>query len=505
MFPLDEGAAVCGFEALIDGTLVVGEVKERETAFAKYDDAMQAGHGAILLDEERPDVFQASVGNLPPGKEALLKITYVSELDVQGGALRFVVPTTVSPRYAPAADRVGVGRPDAETLNPPRDWRVPYGLESRGEPVDVRLDRRASSRRRIRSRVADERTAGDGDVVAAEAALDRDFVLIGRRRRARRRRARGSRGTTTAPTPSRSSFVPSLRPTARAGGGHLPRRSIGLDAGHVDRQVRNALQLCLRSMIPGCRFNIVGFGSTSRRCSQEPRSMTRRAWPRPAHTSRTCHADWAARRSCRRSAASLLERPSANRSRQVVVLTDGQVTQHGRRARAGDGARAAPRASSRSASAPARASISSTGSRARAADRRVHLPGRADRAEGGAAVRDGCCRRRSPTSTVDWGGLERDAGALRAPPVFAGGRLLLYGFVTRLKCRPPSVRLTASSTPVHWRSRSRSIPCNDAGRTVATLAARARIRELEESPEGALRRGSHQARKETSQRRRSSD
>src|SRR5262249_6389665 len=33
VFPLDEGAAVCGFEALIDGTLVVGEVREREAAF----------------------------------------------------------------------------------------------------------------------------------------------------------------------------------------------------------------------------------------------------------------------------------------------------------------------------------------------------------------------------------------------------------------------------------------------------------------------------------------
>jgi hypothetical protein len=30
VFPLDEGAAVCGFEAIVDGTLVVGEIKERE-------------------------------------------------------------------------------------------------------------------------------------------------------------------------------------------------------------------------------------------------------------------------------------------------------------------------------------------------------------------------------------------------------------------------------------------------------------------------------------------
>lgn len=55
LFPLDEGAAICGFEAVVDGTLVVGEIHEREKAFEIYDDAMQAGHGAFLLDEERAD------------------------------------------------------------------------------------------------------------------------------------------------------------------------------------------------------------------------------------------------------------------------------------------------------------------------------------------------------------------------------------------------------------------------------------------------------------------
>jgi hypothetical protein len=80
LFPLDEGAAVCGFEAIIDGTLVVGEVKERDEAFRMYDDAIERGDGAFLLDEERPDVFQASIGNLPPGKEVLVRLTYVTEL-----------------------------------------------------------------------------------------------------------------------------------------------------------------------------------------------------------------------------------------------------------------------------------------------------------------------------------------------------------------------------------------------------------------------------------------
>ena len=120
VFPLDEGAAVCGFEAIIDGTLIVGEVKDRDEAFRLYDDAIERGDGAFLLDEERPDVFQASIGNLPPGKEVLVKLTYVTELSCSDTGLRFTIPTTVSPRYAPAEDRAGVGRPDAEALNPPR-------------------------------------------------------------------------------------------------------------------------------------------------------------------------------------------------------------------------------------------------------------------------------------------------------------------------------------------------------------------------------------------------
>ena len=73
-FPLDEGAAVCGFEAEIDGRRLSGRVEERENAFAVYDDALAAGHGAYLLDEERADVFTASVGNVPPGKSVVLRI-----------------------------------------------------------------------------------------------------------------------------------------------------------------------------------------------------------------------------------------------------------------------------------------------------------------------------------------------------------------------------------------------------------------------------------------------
>ncbi|XP_059150077.1 protein mono-ADP-ribosyltransferase PARP4-like isoform X1 [Physella acuta] len=99
VFPLDDAAAVCGFEAFINGKHIVGEVKEKEVAHKEYKQAISEGHGAYLMDqdEETPDVFTVSVGNLPAGACVLIKITYVAELQVEDGLISFRLPAAVAP------------------------------------------------------------------------------------------------------------------------------------------------------------------------------------------------------------------------------------------------------------------------------------------------------------------------------------------------------------------------------------------------------------------------
>ena len=60
IFPLDEQAAVCGFQATIDGRTIVAEVQEKQEAQDTYDDAISSGHSAFLLEEsdESSDIFQ---------------------------------------------------------------------------------------------------------------------------------------------------------------------------------------------------------------------------------------------------------------------------------------------------------------------------------------------------------------------------------------------------------------------------------------------------------------
>eukprot|EP01059_Diplonema_ambulator_P004215 TRINITY_DN13917_c0_g1_i1.p1 TRINITY_DN13917_c0_g1~~TRINITY_DN13917_c0_g1_i1.p1 ORF type:complete len:1934 (+),score=336.58 TRINITY_DN13917_c0_g1_i1:55-5802(+) len=104
VFPLQGGAAVCGFEAFINNKHVIGITKEKHEAKAMYDTAVKQGKGAYLLDEsETPDVFQVSVGNLPPKTAVVIKITYVTELEVDPGrgCIKWVLPEKIQPEGCP--------------------------------------------------------------------------------------------------------------------------------------------------------------------------------------------------------------------------------------------------------------------------------------------------------------------------------------------------------------------------------------------------------------------
>ncbi|XP_066438251.1 protein mono-ADP-ribosyltransferase PARP4 isoform X3 [Eleutherodactylus coqui] len=96
VFPLDNTASVCGFEAFINGKHIIGEVKEKQQAHREYRAAISEGHGAYLMDQDAPDVFTVSVGNLPPKATVVIKITYVMEQQFQYGYTSFTIPGNVA-------------------------------------------------------------------------------------------------------------------------------------------------------------------------------------------------------------------------------------------------------------------------------------------------------------------------------------------------------------------------------------------------------------------------
>ncbi|CAF0906929.1 unnamed protein product [Adineta steineri] len=104
-FPIEEQAAIYAFTARIDDRQIEAQLKEKKEAQKEYNDALQQGHGAYLLEqhENSQDNFIINVGALPPGKECHITISYVTELDLvkNGTNIRFVIPTTIAPCYNP--------------------------------------------------------------------------------------------------------------------------------------------------------------------------------------------------------------------------------------------------------------------------------------------------------------------------------------------------------------------------------------------------------------------
>uniref|UniRef100_A0A672HX85 von Willebrand factor A domain containing 5A n=1 Tax=Salarias fasciatus TaxID=181472 RepID=A0A672HX85_SALFA len=141
VFPLPGDAAVCHFSAKMGQKEIVAEVKEKQEV-SRYDDALSSGQQAFLLEEsdQSPDVFSMSVGCLPPGESASIRLEYVTELAVQADeGLRFCLPAVLNPRYTPQ------GRKTSEKLMHTIVNSVPASLV----PYSLSFSARVSSPRPI--------------------------------------------------------------------------------------------------------------------------------------------------------------------------------------------------------------------------------------------------------------------------------------------------------------------------------------------------------------------
>jgi Ca-activated chloride channel family protein len=243
-------------------------------------------------------------------------------------------------------------------------------------------------------------------------------------------------------------------------------------------------------MIPGCRFNIVGFGSTVQPLFRQSRQYDQATLAEASAHVAAVQADLGGTEMLGALQFALQQPTHAGLARQLVVLTDGEVTntdavlalvkQHAADARIftfGIGAGASQHL------------VRGVARKGRGAAEFIY-PG--ERVEPKVVGLFG--RLLSPALVdvrLEWVGASVTQAPLDVPPVFAGSRLLVYGFTRG--ARPTAVRLSATSPsgPQSFEVPIGAAPLA-AGRAVATLAARARIRELEEGGEWLSARGSRQ-------------
>lgn len=137
LFPLNQKAAVHGMRMELDGETIVAQIRRKEEAEAKFEQAKAEGKAASLLTQHRPNMFTQDIANLMPGKTVRITIDYVQAVPKIDGAYELVIPMVVGPRYerAPEAvaaeetrkaqDRMAAGE-DSEA---PRDVKVVSGWQ----------------------------------------------------------------------------------------------------------------------------------------------------------------------------------------------------------------------------------------------------------------------------------------------------------------------------------------------------------------------------------------
>jgi len=103
VFPLPHEAAVDDMTMVIGERKIVGVIKRRAEARQIYEQALAAGQTAALLEQERPNIFTQSVGNIDPAQEVNIEISYVDVLNYDMGTYEFHFPMVVGPRFIPGA------------------------------------------------------------------------------------------------------------------------------------------------------------------------------------------------------------------------------------------------------------------------------------------------------------------------------------------------------------------------------------------------------------------
>jgi Ca-activated chloride channel family protein len=341
VFPLPHDAAVYDMEIHIGNRVIRSVIKEREEAKRTYEAAKSEGKRAALVEEERPNIFTASVANLMPGDHVDVRLRYVEALRWEESGLRLVFPMVVGPRYITGTEAVGHDGtgwaadsdavPDASRITPP--VRNP---ETRpGHDISLAVDLDAGFEFASIKSVAHEisvRRLADGrqhvELASGATIPNKDFVLEVQQAKSAQPKA------ALFLSPEKESgetyflltaFPPTVQPTKRTPLEMLYLIDIsGSMSGTSIQQAREALLQALDRLTPADRFGIVAFNHSYYEFASQPLTAS----PENVSAARRYVQNLEANGGTEMLPALLhvMQKPeTAGYLRHIVLLTDGDL------------------------------------------------------------------------------------------------------------------------------------------------------------------------------------
>ena len=147
LYPLPEDGAVDTLKMVVGDRIFDGKIKPREEAREMYEEALENGQKAGLVEQHRPNMFQNSIANIGPGETVLVQIEFQAPIRQVAGDYSLRMPLVVGPRYLAGGEGAGgtmtraaalAGADDlvAPTADPEMVARVGGGLN----PVSITVN-----------------------------------------------------------------------------------------------------------------------------------------------------------------------------------------------------------------------------------------------------------------------------------------------------------------------------------------------------------------------------
>ena len=322
VFPMPKDAVLMDLSLELNGKTLKAEVCEKPDAQEKYEDAIEDGDSAILLEELEPGLFALNAGNVRPGERAVVRFQYAQLHRWQGNELRLHVPTTLAPRYGDS------GLPPHQvpeyTLLQGAEFSLAFRIEG---PL-------AQAAFECPSHEIEEVSKGDGtrelSLPKGRAEMDRDVVLVLQKPDGLSACGTWAHELSAAGQEDYVSLV-SFHPTVGQGMSGMQRcvtlvvDCSGSMGGDSMAQAKQALEEILGILTPNDYFNLIRFGNDPNPLFQQPVAASARNLKRAENVVRKMDANMGGTE-IRRALEEAYRSPGSEGLEQdILLITDGEI------------------------------------------------------------------------------------------------------------------------------------------------------------------------------------
>lgn len=317
-FPLPWDAVLLGLDFEIGDRTLAGTVVGKTEAEHVYEDAITDGDAAVMVEQVEPGLYCASIGNLLAGETVSIRFRYGLMLRWNGDHVRFMMPTTIAPRYG---DPVAAGLARHQVPEHSVTLERPFALKVaiRGLLKEARFN--------SPSHTVSVAAEPDEAIVelAGEPAMDRDFVLEAR--------APGQEVPCALVAPDIDGWVAlaSFRPEIPESEDRAPRSvkivvdCSGSMGGDSIAQARIALERILDALHTVDTFDIVAFGSNTRALFGRETPVSEKSLAKARRFVRFLDADMGGTAIGAALQAAYNIRGAGEQSQDLLLITDGEV------------------------------------------------------------------------------------------------------------------------------------------------------------------------------------